>query len=78
MICAGSLLFWLGRDAPFGKSTVETALTVNPIATALNVLQTPGFTEYDLVPANWWVTGSLTFILFVVLMIQTARLTRPH
>ena len=78
MICAGSLLFWLGRDAPFGHSTVEIALSVNPIAAALNVLQTPGFTQYDLIPGNWWVTGSMTFILLIVLMIQTARLTRPQ
>lgn len=78
LICAGSLLFWLGRDAPFGKSTVENALFVNPIAAALNVLQAPGFTQYDLIPGNWWVTGSLTLFLLLVLMIQTARLTRPH
>ena len=78
VICAGSLLIWLGRDAPFGHSTVEGALSINPMAAALNVLQTPGFKQYDLVPWNWWVTGAMSFVLLVVLMIQTVRLTRPQ
>lgn len=78
VICAGSMLIWLGRDAPFGHSTVERALSINPMAAALNVLQTPGFTQYDLVPGNWWVTGAMSVIFLIVLMIQTVRLTRPQ
>lgn len=78
VIGAGSMLIWLGRDAPFGHSTVERALMVNPMAAALNVLQTPGFTQYDLVPGNWWVTGAMSVVFLIVLMIQTVRLTRPQ
>lgn len=78
LICAGSLLIWLGRDAPFGRTTVETALSVNPMAAALNVIQAPGFTEYNLVPINWVVTIGMSFVLLVVLIVQTVRLTRPQ
>src|SRR5262249_42153967 len=40
-VCAGPLLFWLGRDAPFGHRTVEAVLTVNPLAAALNASNNP-------------------------------------
>jgi ABC-type transport system involved in multi-copper enzyme maturation permease subunit len=75
---AGSLLMWMGRDAPFGYSAVQTALTVNPMAAALSVIGTPGFQTYNLVPINWWVTGIGSFLLLVVLLVQTRRITRPE
>ena len=78
MICAGTLLIWLGRDAPFGHSTVERALSVNPMAAALSVIQTPGFTQYNLIPNNWWITGLMSLLLSIVLVVQTVRLTRPR
>ena len=56
-VCVGPLLVWLGRDAPFGHRTVEAALTISPVAAALHASETPGFTEYDLLPANWWLIG---------------------
>lgn len=78
IVCAGTLLIWLGRDAPFGHATVERALSINPMAAALSVIQTPGFTQYNLLPTNWWVTGAMSLILLAVLVVQTIRLTRPR
>jgi ABC-type transport system involved in multi-copper enzyme maturation permease subunit len=77
-LCAGTMLFWLGRDSRFGHSTVEAILTVNPMAAALNVIETPGFKHYNLVPANWWIMGGAIAACLVVLGIQTWRLTRPQ
>ena len=78
IVCAGTLLVWMGRGAPFGHETVQSALSINPVAAALCVIQTPGFTQYDLVPVNWWVTGAMSLVCFVVLVVQTIRLTRPQ
>lgn len=77
-VCAGTLLIWVGRDAPFGHSTVEAALTLNPMAAALAVIKAPGFSEYDLVPANWWFMAWSSAVCIVVLLVQTRRLTRPQ
>ena len=77
-ICAGTLLFWLGRDAPFGHTTVETMLKLNPMAAALSVINAPGFEPYRLIPHNWYVIGSLTVVAFLVLTFRTWRLTRPR
>ena len=65
------------RDAPFGKDTVETVLTINPVAAALNAAETPGFTDYDLTLLNWWIIGSISVILLVFLVYRTRRLCRP-
>ena len=77
VVCAGTLLIWLGRGAPFGHSTVQTALAINPMAAALNVIRSPGFTQYNLVPLNWWIMGIASAVLFFVLVVRTWRLTRP-
>jgi ABC-type transport system involved in multi-copper enzyme maturation permease subunit len=77
-VCAGPLLVWLGRDAPFGRGTVESALTINPVAAALSVIRAPGFEDYDLIPANWWFLGVSSSVALVVLMIQTWRLSRSQ
>ncbi len=76
-IFAGTLLFWLGRDAPFGRSTVEAALTLNPLAAALAVVKAPGFESYDLIPGNWWAMGIMSAVSAFILIGQTWRLTRP-
>jgi hypothetical protein len=76
-LCAGTMLVWLARDAPFGHSTVEAMLTTNPLATALSAMEMPGFTEYDLVPANWWFVGYASVFCLGALVVQTWRLTRP-
>ena len=33
--CMGPLLVWLGREAPFGHTTVQAALSIDPVAAAL-------------------------------------------
>lgn len=77
-ICAGPLLFWLGRDAPFGHRTVELVLTIDPVAAALQASHTPGFTQYDLLPANWWLLGGASLALLVFLFLRTWQLTKPR
>jgi ABC-type transport system involved in multi-copper enzyme maturation permease subunit len=71
------MLVWLGRDAPFGRSTVETALLVNPVGAALSVIDASGFETYPLLPAAWWVAGIVSLLMFAVLGVQVWRLTRP-
>jgi ABC-type transport system involved in multi-copper enzyme maturation permease subunit len=70
----GPLLIWLGRDAPFGHSTVKVALLATPMGAALSKMETPGFIQYDLLPASWWITGCASMVLVVVLFVQTWRL----
>lgn len=76
-LCLGTMLVWLGRDAPFGHSTVETVLKINPMAAALSVMGTPGFGQYRLVPTNWWIIGGASLCALVLLVARTWRLTRP-
>lgn len=75
---AGTMLFWLGQDAPFSRDVVETALAINPLAAALELLDTPGFDDYQLVPLNWYLAGGLCALSLLVLMVQVWRLTRPR
>ena len=70
------MLVWLGRDAPFGHDTVQAALLINPVGAALNVIETPGFENYNLLPAAWWIAGVMSALMFLVLGIQVWRLTR--
>ncbi len=77
-VCVGTMLFWLGRDTTFGHDIVEQALTINPTAAALNIMEVTGFTGYNLVPANWWWMGVLSSISTLILLVQTWRLTRPQ
>jgi ABC-type transport system involved in multi-copper enzyme maturation permease subunit len=77
-VCAGPLLIWLGRDAPFGHRAVEAALTVSPVAAALSASRTPGFTRFDLLPANWWFLGGACLALSAFLYARTWQLTRPR
>jgi ABC-type transport system involved in multi-copper enzyme maturation permease subunit len=77
-VCVGPLLVWLGRDAPFGHATVQAVLTIDPVAAALQASETPGFTEYELLPANWWVIGSACVALLLFLGVRVWRLTRPE
>ena len=69
-------LVWLGRDAPFGHDTVEAALLTNPVGAALNVIEAPGFENYNLLPAAWWIAGVLSVFMFCILGLKVWRLTR--
>src|SRR5262249_23322757 len=61
----GPLLVWLAREAPFGHATVQAALQINPVAAALQASETPGFTDYELLPLNWWVVGGACVALLL-------------
>jgi ABC-type transport system involved in multi-copper enzyme maturation permease subunit len=76
-ICMGPLLFWLGREAPWGYSTVQAALSIDPLAAALQAAQTPHFTQYDLLPLNWWIIGTTCIALTVFICVRTWQLCRP-
>jgi hypothetical protein len=71
------LLIWLGREAPFGHAAVQAALTLDPVAAALQASDTPGFVQYQLLPANWWVIGSACLVLLAFLSLRTWQLCRP-
>ena len=75
-ICVAPLLIWLGRGAPFGRETVVAALVADPVAAALQASDTPYFTEYDLLPANWWIIGAACAALLVFLWFRTWQLFR--
>lgn len=74
----GTLVFYLGRDNPFRHGVVEAALGFSPLAAALSQLGFHHFGEYKLVPFNWWFLGIGSFVSVVVLVVQTAKLTRPQ
>jgi ABC-type transport system involved in multi-copper enzyme maturation permease subunit len=76
--CLAPLLIWLGRGDPFGTRTVEMVLTLSPVAAALEAARTPGFTEYTLLPANWWLIGSVSAALLVFLTVRTWQLYQPE
>lgn len=77
-LCAGTLLFWVGYQKPFTHGTVEAVLSVNPLAGALSLIDAPGFTQFELYPANWWFLGIGCVFCTLVLLVQTWRLTRPQ
>jgi ABC-type transport system involved in multi-copper enzyme maturation permease subunit len=77
-VCVGPLLVWLGREAPFGHATVQAILLVDPVAAALQASEMPGFTHYELLPANWWIIGSACLSLLVFLGLRTWQLYRPE
>jgi ABC-type transport system involved in multi-copper enzyme maturation permease subunit len=77
-ICVGPLLIWLGQDAPFGHSTVQAFLIADPVAAALQAANNPKFTQYDLLPINWWIIGSICLVLLVFLRLRTWQLYRPE
>jgi ABC-type transport system involved in multi-copper enzyme maturation permease subunit len=76
-VCVGPLLIWLGREAPFGHRAVHAVLTLDPVAAALRASEMPRFTQYDLLPANWWVMGAGCVMLLVFLGVRTWRLFSP-
>jgi ABC-type transport system involved in multi-copper enzyme maturation permease subunit len=77
-VCVAPLLAWLGRDAPFGRDTVESVLSISPLAAALHAAQSRGFAEYELLPLNWWIMAAMSVGLVVTLVVRTRRLYRPE
>lgn len=77
-ICGLPLLVWMGRDAPFGHGVVEASLSLSSVAAAFSVIRIPGFQDYDLIPANWWLLGVGCVISLAVLLVRTYRLARPQ
>jgi ABC-type transport system involved in multi-copper enzyme maturation permease subunit len=77
-VCVGPLLVWRAREAPFGHATVEAVLAVDPVAATLAASGTPGFTEYELLPLNWWIIGSACVALLLFLAARTWQLCRPE
>lgn len=77
-VCAGPLLVWLGRDAPFGHRTVERALSISPVAAALHASETSGFREYQVLPAHWYFIGGVCLALLVLLVVRVRQLYRPE
>jgi ABC-type transport system involved in multi-copper enzyme maturation permease subunit len=77
-VCGGPLLVWLGREAPFGHSTVQTALRVSPVAAALQAAGMPGLAPYELLPANWWIIGPACLALLVLVRLRVWQLYRPE
>ena len=71
------MLVWLGRGAPFGFEVVNNALLINPVGAALSVIETPGFENYNLLPAAWYVAGGVSAFMFLLFGLQVWRLTRP-
>lgn len=72
------LLVWMGRDAPFGHGVVEASLSLSSVAAAFSVIRIPGFQDYDLIPANWWLLIMGCVISLAVLLVRTYRLARPQ
>ncbi len=78
VVCVGTLLVWLGRDAPFGHATVQAALSLNPVAAALEAAEAPGFDGYALLPRTWWIIGSVCLALLLLLRVRVWQLYRPE
>lgn len=76
-IFLGTLLVWLGRDAPFGYDTVRAALMLNPVAAALAEMKTADFEAYRLVPANWIGSLILSVACLVGLGVRVSRINQP-
>lgn len=77
-LMASTFLVWLGRDAPFGASTVEAVLTLNPVAAALSDMRTPGFETYQLTPMNWWISGTICLAALAIMTVRIYQLSRPR
>jgi hypothetical protein len=77
-VCVAPLLVWLAREAPFGHATVEAVLAVDPVAATLHAAEMPGFTGYELLPLNWWIIGSASLALLVLLGLRIWQLCRPE
>ena len=78
VLCAGTLLAWLGRGSLFGFTLVDWILRLNPVAATLAAIHAPGFGQYGLIPLTWWIMAWGCGLAVVVLVLRTWRLTRPQ
>lgn len=76
--CVLTLLPWLGEGGMFSTTVVERILMVNPLATALSILDLPGMGQYTLRIGNWYFMGATSVVALSVLIWRTWRLTRPR
>lgn len=74
----GTLLIWLGRDAPFGYDVVRSALLLNPAVAPLSIVGAADFNQYELLPEIWYWTGGISLGFFGLLVFQSWRLTKPE
>lgn len=77
LLFVGTLVIWANLNAPFSHTFVESVLSVNPMAGALNAIQAEGFQSFNLVPKTWWTSGVTCAILLVVLHVRVWRLCQP-
>ena len=77
-LVAGTLLFHLGLGSPFSLGMVEAVLAFNPLATALNLIEAPQFSQYELWPRNWYYMGAICLICFLLLLARIRNLTKPQ
>lgn len=80
ILCVGTLVPWLGEGMLFGHDLVEKLLRLNPVATALSVMDMPGMSkdQYHLTPFNWQFLGAASALCALVLWMRTWWLTRPR
>lgn len=74
----GTFFFWIFLDRPFGYQLVESILRFNPIAAAMQVIETPGLASFELARANWWIMAVGSAVSLIIMIGQTYRLTRPQ
>jgi len=77
VLLGSPFVVWLGRDAPFGRQTVERALAWSPVAAALHQIRAPGFETYQILPMAWWVLVTGIVVSALILWWKTLQLTRP-
>lgn len=78
LLIAGTMLFWLGEDAPFSRSTVNSVLAFNPLAASLSLLEWKHFQGYQLLPFTWYFMGACAATCIVILFVRIWRLSRPQ
>ena len=78
VVCVGTLAVWQGRGTLFGFKAVRAALLINPLAATLAAIGAPGFTPYQLIPANWYIMAVAGVLAVGVMVVCVWRLTKPR
>ncbi|MEZ5944295.1 MAG: ABC transporter [Planctomycetaceae bacterium] len=76
-LTAITFLIWMGRGAPFGFALVEWALIVNPVSSALALMETKGMEGYEIMPWNWYFLSTTSFLAAVWFWMRIYRLRQP-